>query len=304
VHDDISLAGPRELNRLYLPLHAGLLAGFVGLAWLTDSAGLLLFGLCPLAYLTLPVRRADLFVVLYSLTPTATYLARTGDVNLALRMYLPLGLGAIVVSVFAARWFLRMRTLTREIATMQERERLAGEIHDTVAQGLSSVVMLLEAALVADEETAHRHIGLAMRTARENMHEARALVGALTPVPLAGTSLTDALGRLASRHRAGFAVAGAARPLPTGTEVVLLRVAQEALSNVERHAQASAIEVRLAYKPAEATLEVRDDGVGFQTQTTVGYGLGGMRGRVEQAGGRLTIQSGQTGTLVRAEVPA
>ena len=59
-----------------------------------------------------------------------------------------------------------------------------------------------------------------------------------------------------------------------------------------------------AYKPAEATLEVRDDGVGFQTQTTVGYGLGGMRGRVEQAGGRLTIQSGQTGTLVRAEVPA
>jgi signal transduction histidine kinase len=186
VHDDISLAGPRELNRLYLPLHAGLLAGFVGLAWLTDSAGLLLFGLCPLAYLTLPVRRADLFVVLYSLTPTATYLARTGDVNLALRMYLPLGLGAIVVSVFAARWFLRMRTLTREIATMQERERLAGEIHDTVAQGAVQRRHAAGGGAGGRRETAHRHIGLAMRTARENMHEARALVGALTPVPLDG----------------------------------------------------------------------------------------------------------------------
>jgi signal transduction histidine kinase len=303
VHDHISLAGPRQLSRLFLPLHAALLAGFAGLAWLSGSAGLLLFALCPLAYLTLPVRRADVFVVLYSLTPTLTYLARTGDVNLTLTMYLPLGLGSVLVSVFAARWFLRMRTLTRELATMQERERLAGEIHDTVAQGLSSVVMLLEAALVADAETARRHIGLAMRTARENMHEARALVGALTPVPLADTSLTDALRRLASRHRAGFAVAGAVRPLPTGTEVVLLRVAQEALSNVQRHARASTVAVRLGFAGAEATLEVRDDGVGFEEHAAVGYGLGGMRSRVEQAGGRLTVQSGQTGTVVRAEVP-
>jgi signal transduction histidine kinase len=286
------------------PLHAGLFVMFVALAFLTGSAGLLLFALCPLAHMTLPVRPGNVVVIGYSLIPTVTYLIRTGDVRLTLTMYLPLGVGSAVVAVFAARWFLRMRALTRELATVQERQRLAGEIHDTVAQGLSSVVMLLEAAMLADPETARKHMGLAIQTARENLHEARALVGALTPVPLTGTSLIDALARLAARCEGGFTVTGAARPLPMGTEVMLLRVAQEALNNTQRHAQASTVDVALAFEPTLVALEVRDDGVGFDPDAVPpGYGLGGMRARVGQAGGRLTIHSGPgAGTLVRTEV--
>lgn len=347
MHDDISVAGARELSQLAFPgaclvlgllitaiswggpadnllaiggllvgmalwslvasrlwLHLGLATMFAGLAWFTGSAGLLLFALCPLAYLMLRLRPAHVFVVVYSLTPTAAYLARTGDAHLALTMFLPLGVGSIVVSFFSARWILRMRGLTRELATMQERQRLAGEIHDTVAQGLSSVVMLLEAAREASPDVARKHIDLAVQTARENMHEARALVGALTPVPLATTSLTDALQRLSARFGARFALAGDSRALPVSTEVVVLRVAQEALNNVQRHAHASEVSVSLGFEPSLVALEVRDDGVGFEADPQVGYGLGGMRGRVEQTGGRLTIHSGQSGTLVRAEVPA
>jgi signal transduction histidine kinase len=286
------------------PLHAGLFVMFVALALLTNCAGLLLFALCPLAYMTLPVRAGHAFAVLYSLTPTVTYLIRTGDPRLTLTMYLPLGLGSAVVSVFAARWFLRMRALARELAIAQERQRLAGEIHDTVAQGLSSVVMLLEAAMLADAQTARKHMGLAIETARENLHEARALVGALTPVPLAETSLTDALQRLAVRSEADFSVTGAVRSLPMGTEVMLLRVAQEALNNTQRHAHASATEVALTFEPTLVALEVRDDGVGFSPDAVLpGYGLGGMRSRVEQAGGRLTIHTERdAGTVVRTEV--
>jgi signal transduction histidine kinase len=285
-------------------LHVGLLIAFIMLALLTGSAGLLLFALCPLAYMTLPVRAGHVFVVLYSLTPTATYLIRTGDARLTLTMYLPLGVGSAVVAIFAARWFLRMRELAQELATARERQRLAGEIHDTIAQGLSSVVMLLDAAMLADAETARKHMGLAIQTARENLHEARALVGALTPAPLTETSLTDALQRLAARCGAGFTVTGAARHLRMGTEVMLLRVAQEALNNTQRHAGASATDVALAFEPSLVALEVRDDGVGFAPDSVLpGYGLGGMRSRVEQAGGKLTIRTAPgSGTVVRTEV--
>jgi signal transduction histidine kinase len=190
---------------------------------------------------------------------------------------------------------------------------LAGDIHDTVAQGLSSVVMLVEAAdamLDRDPVAARGHLALAARTARENLDEARAIVGALTPSPLADATLADALRRLsqrfASEHSTAVAVrvGGDDRPLPTSIEVVLLRVAQEALTNARKHAQASTVDLELTYASGGVCLEVTDDGGGFDVAAlSPGTVSVRWRARVEQVGGRLIITSGpDRGTTVRAEV--
>jgi signal transduction histidine kinase len=198
---------------------------------------------------------------------------------------------------------------------LAERQRLAGDIHDTLAQGFTSIVMLLQAAeaeLGQDQDAARRHLRLAAETARENLSEARTLVAALAPAQLEGGQLDDALHRLAGQAAeqsgtvADFAVGGAPRPLPTATEVVLLRVCQEALANVRKHANAHRAWVRLCYSPSAVRLEVRDDGAGFDpAATNGGYGLRGMRARVDEAGGNLTVRSAPgAGTSVNVEVPA
>jgi DNA-binding NarL/FixJ family response regulator len=152
--------------------------------------------------------------------------------------------------------------LSREAGVMAERERLAHEIHDTLTQGYASVLLLLEAAgteLDTDPEAARGHLNRARDTARENLAEARALVGALTPPDLTRTSLPGALRRLVERAGAqpgppaGLTATGTPRGLPTGHEVALLRMAQESLTNVRRHAAASRVDVSLAYHDDRVT---------------------------------------------------
>jgi signal transduction histidine kinase len=201
----------------------------------------------------------------------------------------------------------------REAGRLAERDRLASEIHDTIAQGFTSIVMLVQAAEAAmgdDIDRARKQLDLIARTARENLAEARALVAGLAPAALAGTPLADSLARLADRAgeesgvRATFEVHGDPRPLATGAEVVLLRVCQEALSNMRRHAGASSARVLLSYCDGEVRLEVSDNGTGFDPEEpTAGYGLRGMRARVSEIGGELTVRSvpGE-GTTVTAEV--
>ena len=202
-----------------------------------------------------------------------------------------------------------------EAGMLAERQRLAGDIHDTIAQGFTSIVMLLQAAeaeLDRDQAAARRHVRLAADTARENLTEARTLVAALAPAQLDGGKLDDALRRLAGQAAeqsgtvAEFEVGGSTRPLPTGTQVVLLRVCQEALANVRKHAHAHRTWVRLCYGPADVRLEVRDDGSGFDpAQTNGGYGLRGMRARVGEVGGCFTVHSAPgEGTTVNVAVPS
>lgn len=196
-----------------------------------------------------------------------------------------------------------------EAGRLSERQRLAADIHDTLAQGFTSIVMLVQAAqadLNGSHPVAGRHLDLAARTARENLAEARALVADLAPVQLDGSTLPDALRRLCAEPGASFATTGTPRPLPMATEVVLLRVCQEALANVRKHAGAQSSTVRLSYEPSAVVLEVGDDGQGFSPeQVSGGYGLRGMRTRVAEAGGTLTVRSSPgTGTCVSAMVPA
>jgi signal transduction histidine kinase len=198
-----------------------------------------------------------------------------------------------------------------EAGRMAERQRLAADIHDTLAQGFTSILLLIQAAqaeLDGSHPPAARHLDLAAGTARENLAEARALVADLAPAPLEGSTLPGALRRLSQAPgvAASFHLSGAPRPLPMAAEVVLLRVCQEALANVRQHAGAQAVTVRLNYELGAARLEVSDDGGGFEpAQFSGGFGLSGMRTRVTEAGGTLTVRSSPgAGTSVSATVPA
>lgn len=214
----------------------------------------------------------------------------------------------------------QLATEERRAGTLGERQRLAGEIHDTLAQGFTSIVMHLEAAeqhLPPDAATARGHLDRARRTARESLGEARRFVWALQPQELASSPLGDALERVAARWseetgvRADVTLAGEARRLRPDTEVTLLRAVQEALANVGKHANASSVAVTLSYMPDRVALDVRDDGVGFSrgagqppAREGGGYGLRAMGERARGLGGRLGIESETgEGTALVLELP-
>ncbi|MWA09849.1 sensor histidine kinase [Streptomyces sp. BA2] len=199
--------------------------------------------------------------------------------------------------------------LSAERGALTERERMSREIHDTLAQGFTSVLMLVQAVdaeLERDVPAARRHLGLMEATARQNLAEARALVAGRAPADLDGGSLPDALRRLASRHEAEVSVTGEVRPLPPGLEVVALRSCQEALTNVRRHAGPGAsASVALAYAPGSLTLAVRDTGRGFDPGVPrQGYGLPGLRARAAEFRGTAEVTSGPgDGTTVTVLLP-
>jgi signal transduction histidine kinase len=209
----------------------------------------------------------------------------------------------------------------RQAGMLEERQRLAREIHDTLAQGFTSIVLLLqaaEAAWASGSADARRHLEQARRTAAENLAEARQLVWALQPEPLGDASLGEALARLTDRLaeeervEAATRITGTPRPLPTPTEVALLRITQEALTNVRRHAHAGRVTVTLSYMDDVAVLDVQDDGVGFDPRAAGqaaradegGFGLAAIRQRVDRLGGSLVLESAPgAGTTLVVELP-
>jgi signal transduction histidine kinase len=200
-----------------------------------------------------------------------------------------------------------------EAGVLAERARLAQEIHDTLAQGFTSVVMQAQAATAAldvgDDGAVRERLHVVEDTARDNLAEARALVAAFAPVALQDASLPQALGRLGTRfaEETGLEVtvrADGVGALPPAVEVVLLRAAQEAFANVRRHAQARTVVVRLARAEGEVTLTVSDDGQGLGPDAADGFGLAGMRDRLRSVGGALAVGPGTDGgTTLCARVP-
>ncbi|MEU8520100.1 sensor histidine kinase [Streptomyces sp. NBC_01216] len=212
----------------------------------------------------------------------------------------------------------------RHAGTLAERERLAREIHDTLAQGLSSIQLLLRAAqrTLPEGSPASGHVERARRAAQDNLAEARRFVRALTPPDLEHGSLAAALERLCEQDPQGLSAAGQEGPprarftlsgtpveLPTPYEVALLRIAQSALANTVRHADASRAEITLSFMDASVTLDVVDDGRGFEPARLTapaqgGFGLPAMRSRAHSLGGTFTVESapGQ-GTAVAVSLP-
>ncbi|WP_017590540.1 sensor histidine kinase [Nocardiopsis ganjiahuensis] len=204
--------------------------------------------------------------------------------------------------------------LSEQAGAMAERERLAREMHDTLAQGFTSIITLtqaVESELDTDPATARRHLALMRETAAENLAEARAMVAARQAVPLQGDDLDGALTRISERlgRELGIEVAahvtGSPEELPNDLRVCLLRTAQEALANVRKHADAGHTRVTLAYTDVGVALTVADDGRGFDTaRPSDGNGLANMRHRAEAVGGVLDLESTPGGgTTVRLTIP-
>ncbi|RJO76447.1 sensor histidine kinase [Nocardia panacis] len=202
----------------------------------------------------------------------------------------------------------------RTAGKLGERERLAQEIHDTVAQGLSSIQLLLHAAEQgAPDHPALHQIRLARETAAENLAETRRLIAELAPAALEGQSLAQALERICARAqgpalRTQLVVEGAPERLPMPVEAALVRIAQGAVANVVRHAQADLMRLTLTYEADEVHLDVVDNGIGIDPavldRTPSGsFGLAAMRGRVEQQGGTMAVESEPGHTAVTVSFP-
>lgn len=214
---------------------------------------------------------------------------------------------------------LRLVEQARRSAVKDERRRLAHEIHDALIQGFASIVMNLEAAEGSPEnDSAERHLEEARRTAREGIAEARRMVWALRPQALEGTPLSEALTRLAEGWSekngavADLVVTGTTpSQLPPDIEVTLLRAAQEGLTNVGKHANASRVMMTLSYMHDRISLDVQDDGVGFDPEKVRpasgevgGFGLPAMCERAEHLGGTLLVESeAGRGTVLVVELP-
>jgi len=209
----------------------------------------------------------------------------------------------------------RLGEQARQAAVLEERNRIARDIHDTLAQGFTGVVVNLEAAtrtLKKDNiESALEHLEHARQLAQAGLAEARLSVRALRPEPLQQADLSNALGALLRRVEASgtlhaqFSTQGEKSALPGDVESELLRIAQEAMTNILKHAKAQHLEVNLVFGADAVTLTIADDGVGFDPRGHHdGFGLLGMRERAEGIGARLLVNSGPTqGSRVEIVIP-
>jgi signal transduction histidine kinase len=202
----------------------------------------------------------------------------------------------------------KLAALNRDAGVSSERERLAREIHDTIAQDLTGLVMLAQRARRELGDSASGTLATLEESARATLLETRTLVAASSSVTLGG-GLAEALARLAERvsRETGMPVelaTGELPPLPRETEIVLLRCAQEGLANVRKHANASAAYVTVTAADGAVALRVADDGQGFDPNASAhGFGLGGMRERLALVDGSLEVASSPAGTVLTASLP-
>jgi signal transduction histidine kinase len=209
----------------------------------------------------------------------------------------------------------RLTQTERKTGMLEERQRLAREIHDTLAQGFAAILAHLETAELGrgnggDRESETQHIAAARRVARDSLEEARRMMAALRPEILETADLPAAMARIAGgwADRTGVPctvnVTGSAGPLHRDIEVALLRTAQEALANAWKHARPSRVSITLSYMGDLVVLDVQDDGVGGAAAGGLGFGLRSMRERMEQIGGTLTVESAPgEGTTITASAP-
>ena len=340
-----TVVDPRRYGLLWLGLVTALwvflLAGSADFAWLA-------FPIFFLHLHLLPRRAALLTIALMTVAVIASQWAASGaPVPHAAAVVGPV-LGAIfsVITGLAYAALYReadnqrraadeLRRTREELARSQhqagvlaERERLAREIHDTLAQGLSSIVLLGRAAgqSLADGDlaTASGRLALVQQTAADNLAEARSFVRGLSSPQLEGTTLVEALGRLCERTWTDAEAAGAPlhcrlevdgepQDLPQPVRVALLRAAQASLANVREHARASTAVVSLAFLGSEVTMDVYDDGTGFDPPDREsaagaadgsGFGLRSLRERVAALNGTLAVESAPgEGTVVAIRLP-
>ncbi|MFE0549377.1 sensor histidine kinase [Streptomyces pilosus] len=330
-----AVSASRRAARWWL---AALGAGWLVLLALTPDGVWLAFPLYFLQLHLLSRRGGLLAVVATALAAITAFAAHRGVFSPAVAIGPALGAAVAVAVVWGYQALYReserRRRLIEELTAaradlaaaqhtagvLAERERLAREIHDTLAQGLSSIQLLLRAAeraLPDRPAAAASHVVRARETAVGNLAEARRFVAALTPPALEGTTLAGALERLCATTSAQhpvavrFRLAGTPRALSTAVEVALLRIAQSAVSNTVRHARATTGEVTLSHLDDGVRLDVVDDGAGFDPgglpapdPAAGGFGIAAMRARARALHGTLVLESSPGGgTALSARFP-
>jgi signal transduction histidine kinase len=303
----------------------------------TGTPWILTFGLFPQTWAILPRNRAAGTVVAAIVGIGAVRLwqgRHTGDeavgvaISTVIMLVLSLTLGLFIDRIISeadsrARTIDELHRTQDQLAAAEraqgvagERERISREIHDTLAQGFTSVVTLARATESAldrgDLDAVRERLRLIEQTAADNLSEARLIVAEMTPGHLQSRTLSEALQRLVDAVSAESGMAGTLRVegepvvLTANSEVVLLRTAQEGLSNVRRHSGARSFEVFLSYAAdGPVALVVTDDGVGFEPAAGErGYGLDGATARAAEVGGRFEVDSRPgAGSRLRVEVP-
>jgi signal transduction histidine kinase len=313
----------------------GVVALWVLAMWASPVAVAAIPAIYPLVFSTLPLGAALVVTTVINMIPLTLLLLGEGtrSPNLALAIAITL-IGVVTAPVIGTVIMTSMRQraklaalvdelaasraesarLSREAGAAAERERLAREIHDTLAQGFTSIVALsqaIEPELDTEPDAARKHVELIRATARENLAEARAMVAELTPSGLDEGSLLAAIQRQCDRLSAETGAAMTLRVdkdlprLGMATEVVLLRATQEAFANIRKHAQANGVTVELSTVDGGVRLSVADNGIGLPDEHTDGFGLRGMRARAAQVGGTMSVSpTPGRGTTVTVEVPA
>jgi signal transduction histidine kinase len=214
----------------------------------------------------------------------------------------------------------RLYQETGKMAVMEERNRMAREIHDTLAQGFTGIILQLEAAEQAykgDNSETLQLINKARSLARGSLNEARRSVWNLRPQALERLSLVEAMRQevirfaQSSNIKARFEVSESKRELPLDIETALLRICQESLANIKKHAQATEVKVDLDFDESNVVLAVRDNGIGFNTDKDDqgkgehrGFGLISMQERTRSLGGIFEVQSEEKeGTIIKIVIP-
>jgi signal transduction histidine kinase len=320
----------------YLAVAWGLMVVLMALDG-TGTAWILTFGLFPQTWAILPRNKAALTVFLAVVGIALVRIwqsPRTVDefvgiaISTVIMLVLSLTLGLFIDRIIREadtrattidelrRTQAQLAAAERDQGVAGERERISREIHDTLAQGFTSVVTLARATESAldrgDLDVVRERLRLIEQTASDNLSEARLIVAELTPGHLQSRTLSEALQRLVDAVAAESGMTGRLRVegdpvvLPANSEVVLLRTAQEGLANVRRHSGARSFEVFLSYAAdGPVAMTVTDDGVGFTPDAALrGYGLDGATARAAEVGGSFEVSSEPgTGARLRVEVP-
>lgn len=314
------------------------------LTWINMVFVILLFAYFGISFRILPAKFAIPHIVLVSILLAARYMNLdnglfTTNNMLFLSGFLTMAFFASVLGLFinsiARQSKERQRIISelkstqgelakveRESGIVAERQRIAGDIHDKLAQGFTSIILQLqnaEAVIDNDHADVRPYIERALTAARESLAEARSVLWALRPEILVHEQIGVALDRTAQKWmestgiRAAVKIDGDSIPLQAEVETVLLRAAGEALANVQKHARASEVILTLSFIGEEVVLDVQDDGRGFSVADSTlpdglvseGYGLLAMRERVEKLGGRMNIESAPgEGTTLAVKIPA
>jgi signal transduction histidine kinase len=302
-----------------------------GLIALTADSLLLIGVFFPLIFSRFPIRWATGITIFQTLAFYSLYIWLYPSEQWFLMLMIILGLliastvmGAFISSIIIqsterqrlidelTRSRANLMRVEREAGRLNERQRLARDIHDTLAQHFTSIIMHLAAARLGESASLGTHVGQAEQTAREGLDEARRMIWDKNPEQLEGASLVENIEGTAARWSAensvhvGMAVTGSPQRLDPSMDLALLRISQEALHNIKKHASARNVNITLSYMPDALALDVADDGQGFDAARSNrrGFGLTSMRERAEELGGELTIESEPgKGTKIAVLIP-